>query len=906
MPRRKRKSHAQRCKERRDIMRNRRKREAETSDVIYVTNNKRHDDSPILSMVCGTISQADETFRNGGLQCTGICLEALRHNIIKPMSDWIPGDIDDVIRTGDDLYNSIVQNTPRMLRVNELPLYFERDETIYHLNIYDQCAKLGFLRPGDNMLPSFCSVEDALRSTFTEASSVFFIFRNTTILLISIDENYYLFDSHPRTSRGLMTSSLDGKAIVACFDSMSDLLTYFNAFFVSAHIQDEECFEATPVSLQIADNVPYHLSNSEEEYDDDQQDDDESDGNGNVERCHAENENNAVNKQKHNRKSRERNRIKRLYHSNPTLRERKLNRARSTYHDNCAVNQRVKERLRKRYHSESPFREKKIADFKEKYHSSETFKAKQNKTMKQRYHDHPNVKAKAVGDVLKRYHSDTNIKANYIENAKKRYHSNPSVRKSSIERVKLNYRQLPNVKRKLIERHKKRYHSNERNKIIQGVKERYHSDPDARARTIQQAKLRRLNAKRECSNGGQKQSYKRRKHVHSPQTDKAHGGSDHPDQDQREMAMTGPDNAAVKSNFDKVVREGPDYVCSSCMRLRFRKQVTVCLKDKYISTQLANRSISEQFVHKCDDDCNEPCPIKEGPRGKLYICETCDRHLKNGDLPPECHANGLELDDIPADLIKLNTLERHLLSLRIPFMKVMQLPKGGQKSITGPITCVPSNINHTRETLPRAIHDSEIVMVALKRKLEYKGNYARQLVDLTLMERCLHILKTGNKHYANVKIENLTYVPEDEEGQQRQPYLYEDVYLSHVDTETEPRNESKNCQTGMKNLQSVTYTRFEDNMAKSTSEGAEFVRVSHAVPKWTDLPEEDKEDQQIQRYVYEDACNASGSMPQKNENKTFQTDTENPRLQDDTTDSVSEDTEFIRDSNEVLSRYKVR
>ena len=60
MPRRRGKSHTQRCKERRDIMRNKRQRNATTSDVFDGTTTKLHDDSPILSVICGTISQTDE------------------------------------------------------------------------------------------------------------------------------------------------------------------------------------------------------------------------------------------------------------------------------------------------------------------------------------------------------------------------------------------------------------------------------------------------------------------------------------------------------------------------------------------------------------------------------------------------------------------------------------------------------------------------------------------------------------------------------------------------------------------------------------------------------------------------------------------------------------------------------
>lgn len=61
-------------------------------------------------------------------------------------------------------------------------------------------------------------------------------------------------------------------------------------------------------------------------------------------------------------------------------------------------------------------------------------------------------------------------------------------------------------------------------------------------------------------------------------------------------------------------------------------------------------------------------------------------------MPPEAAANKMHLDPVPEELSCLNSLEQHLISLHIPFMKVMALPKGGQKNIHGPVVCVPSDV----------------------------------------------------------------------------------------------------------------------------------------------------------------------------------------------------------------------
>lgn len=64
----------------------------------------------------------------------------------------------------------------------------------------------------------------------------------------------------------------------------------------------------------------------------------------------------------------------------------------------------------------------------------------------------------------------------------------------------------------------------------------------------------------------------------------------------------------------------------------------------------------------------------------------------SGEIPPEAAANNMFLEPVPEELSRLNNLEQHLISLHIPFMKVMALPKGGQKNIHGPVVCVPSDL----------------------------------------------------------------------------------------------------------------------------------------------------------------------------------------------------------------------
>lgn len=76
--------------------------------------------------------------------------------------------------------------------------------------------------------------------------------------------------------------------------------------------------------------------------------------------------------------------------------------------------------------------------------------------------------------------------------------------------------------------------------------------------------------------------------------------------------------------------------------------------------------------------------------------------------------------------LELFPLEERLVSLRIPFMQLNELPRGGQYSITGNVVNVLVEIKPTIKSLPRNYKDSETVAVKLKRKICYKTAVATE------------------------------------------------------------------------------------------------------------------------------------------------------------------------------------
>ncbi|XP_078795965.1 uncharacterized protein LOC144988822 isoform X2 [Oryzias latipes] len=210
----------------------------------------------------------------------------------------------------------------------------------------------------------------------------------------------------------------------------------------------------------------------------------------------------------------------------------------------------------------------------------------------------------------------------------------------------------------------------------------------------------------------------------------------------------------VMQDFLKKVEKGPEFVCCVCNRLLFHHQVLLCVRETYSKSlkmaEIADVCISEDYLHRCNMDCESPCLFIGTARSALWICHCCDSKLKRGLTPPEWVGNNLEVCPVPPELACLNSLEQHLIALHIPFMKMLALPKGGQNGVHGPITCVPANLVQTTNVLPRSDMEGSLLRVKLKRKLTYKGHYEYQFVDTMHIRRALQYLKRNNKYYKDI------------------------------------------------------------------------------------------------------------------------------------------------------------
>jgi len=146
--------------------------------------------------------------------------------------------------------------------------------------------------------------------------------------------------------------------------------------------------------------------------------------------------------------------------------------------------------------------------------------------------------------------------------------------------------------------------------------------------------------------------------------------------------------------------------------------------------------------------------MSDSPSSKLWICYTCHRKILAGKLPEESVTNNMHLDEIPAELKCLNSLEQHLIARHVPFMKLLCLPRGRQRACHGPCVSVPVNTTDVTNLLPRNECDDKMIRVKLKRKLTFKGHYEYMYVRTDRVRNALRYLMANNKWYSDVAWNN--------------------------------------------------------------------------------------------------------------------------------------------------------
>ena len=168
----------------------------------------------------------------------------------------------------------------------------------------------------------------------------------------------------------------------------------------------------------------------------------------------------------------------------------------------------------------------------------------------------------------------------------------------------------------------------------------------------------------------------------------------------------------IISKFHEVVLYGPEYVCISCSQVFFRHSV----KDFQ-----GMRKLSYDIIKHCVTSI-------KSVDNKQWLCSQCIKYFKDGKIPPCSVGNGLRFPKIPKELQGLTKLEERLISPRIPFMQIKELPRGGQLAVHGNVVNVPADVNKTVKLLPRNMDASETIPIKLKRSVNFKSHIAFEQV----------------------------------------------------------------------------------------------------------------------------------------------------------------------------------
>ena len=142
------------------------------------------------------------------------------------------------------------------------------------------------------------------------------------------------------------------------------------------------------------------------------------------------------------------------------------------------------------------------------------------------------------------------------------------------------------------------------------------------------------------------------------------------------------------------------------------------------------------------------CTKLKSVNGEEWICHTCLSALKDGKVPKLPVANGMKWPNKPPEL-DLHQLEERLIALRIPFMQIRELPRGGQYSLKGNVIKVPVDIQPTVNSLPRPMDENFTVAIQLKKKLSYKKVDFKENVRPMRVLTALHWLLTNSDMYKN-------------------------------------------------------------------------------------------------------------------------------------------------------------
>ena len=135
------------------------------------------------------------------------------------------------------------------------------------------------------------------------------------------------------------------------------------------------------------------------------------------------------------------------------------------------------------------------------------------------------------------------------------------------------------------------------------------------------------------------------------------------------------------------------------------------------------------------------------------------KKLLKGLISCQAVSKKFEIFNLPDNLVSTRRLERVLVAMRILFKKVTIVSKGQSPKIRG-AACnfLVENAADNCKTLPRPADSNGLIIVKLKRKVQYKSNVLFESVRPQVLKSLFLYLEAINFLYSGIQV-NLENIP---------------------------------------------------------------------------------------------------------------------------------------------------
>ena len=185
----------------------------------------------IVKSVSGSFHQGYFTLfgRTAGKQCSCNALFSICWSIVKKISLWKSQDLDTILYEGDKIYKSL--NADVYLAVDELPTTISFHNSQFNISLLNIETR----KPKE--IKDFLQQMYSCKNDKGDASGCLIFIDYSTIALMSLSGNYYLFDSHSRNERGLIIDN--GYSVLLKFQNLKHVENYLTEVYVEPYCKTE-------------------------------------------------------------------------------------------------------------------------------------------------------------------------------------------------------------------------------------------------------------------------------------------------------------------------------------------------------------------------------------------------------------------------------------------------------------------------------------------------------------------------------------------------------------------------------------------------------------------------------------------------------------------------------------------